>query len=401
MSSSSNLTEGCRCTGAARLLLFLHSGLLTRPPFLHSCTVPVDRPNAGIREHACIPAPGAGASAGVGVLSWNLGVGAGFQQNSRPTSLLQETANRVTHRQQLVQFQLPDELEEADDDWDEWQEEEEEEEDPDELRDAGVRQELVVMLEEFLSSKRVRVGGRWEQEPAEPEEHADQGPRRFHPVPDVVVAKTPTCSPTLDALQRQNNAPQLCHSLKLFLHRRNPNVRPQEIRQLVPPTMKVHTWSCARLFHAPPPFKPSEGLHINAVRAQPVKLDCFERVSRPARFDTVLIRSREHRDGVHRYRPARVRAIFQLPRRIQHLCDEKLAHVKLFNSPSQNPNPPVGLFTTTRSIHDGIRSTLVIPLVDIAMTCHLAPRDVTREPTHGLPRAFPTRFPPFPHPQKR
>ncbi|QRV85923.1 hypothetical protein RhiJN_13941 [Ceratobasidium sp. AG-Ba] len=190
----------------------------------------------------------------------------------------------------------------------------------------------------------------------------------------LVVAKTPTSSLTLDAVQRQNNAPQLCHSLELYLRRRNPEVRLHEIRQLVPPTTKVNTWSRARLFHAPPPFKPSEGPHVDAVRAQPVKLDRFERVSRPARFDTVLIRSREQRTGVHRYRPARVRAIFQLPRRLSHLCDEKLVHVELFNSPSQNPNPPVGLYTTTRSIQDGIRSTLVVPLVDIAMTCHLAPR---------------------------
>ncbi|QRV96348.1 plasma membrane ATPase 4 [Ceratobasidium sp. AG-Ba] len=158
---------------------------------------------------------------------------------------LQETAATVSHPQQLVQFQLPNEPEEADEDWDEWQEEEEEEEDQGELRDAGVRQELAVMLDEFLSGKCVRVGGRWEQEPAEPREHADQGPRRFHPVPDVVVAKTPTCSLTLDAVQRQNNDPQLCHSLKLFLRQQNTNVWPQEIRQLVPPTTKVHTWSCA------------------------------------------------------------------------------------------------------------------------------------------------------------
>ncbi|QRW08902.1 plasma membrane ATPase 4 [Ceratobasidium sp. AG-Ba] len=214
---------------------------------------------------------------------------------------LQETGAEVSGTQQILQYQLANELEEeADDEWDEWLEEEEEEEDPDELRDAGVRQELAVMLDEFLNGKRARVGGRWEQEPAEPGEQADQGPQRFHPVPDVVVAKTPTSSLTLDAVQRQNNAPQLCHSLELYLRRRNPEVRLHEIRQLVPPTTKVNTWSRARLFHAPPPFKPSEGPHVDAVRAQPVKLDRFERVSRPARFDTVLIRSREQRTGVHR-----------------------------------------------------------------------------------------------------
>ncbi|QRV83226.1 plasma membrane ATPase 4 [Ceratobasidium sp. AG-Ba] len=162
---------------------------------------------------------------------------------------LQETGAEVSGTQQILQYQLANELEEeADDEWDEWLEEEEEEEDPDELRDAG----------------RARVGGRWEQELAEPGEQADQGPQRFHPVPDVVVAKTPTSSLTLDAVQRQNNAPQLCHSLELYLRRRNPEVRLHEIRQLVPPTTKVNTWSRARLFHAPPPFKPSEGPHVDA-----------------------------------------------------------------------------------------------------------------------------------------
>ncbi|QRW11762.1 plasma membrane ATPase 4 [Ceratobasidium sp. AG-Ba] len=175
---------------------------------------------------------------------------------------LEETGARVNATQQILEHQLAGELEEEEDKWDEWLEEEEE--DPDELRDAGVRQELAVLLDEFVNGKRARVGGRWEEEPVEPGEHADQGPWRFHPVPDVVVAKTPTSSPTLGALQRQNYAPQLCHSLELYLRRQNPDVRPHKIRQLVPPTTKVHSWSRARLFHAPPPFKPSEGPHIDA-----------------------------------------------------------------------------------------------------------------------------------------
>ncbi|QRV96796.1 hypothetical protein RhiJN_24814 [Ceratobasidium sp. AG-Ba] len=129
---------------------------------------------------------------------------------------LEETGAGVSCGQRIVEHQLANELDEAEDEWDEWWEEEEEE-DPDELCDTGVRQELTVLLDEFLDGKRARVGGRWEQEPAEPGEHADQGPRRFHPVPDVVVAKTPTNSVTLNVLQRQNNTPQLCHSLELYL----------------------------------------------------------------------------------------------------------------------------------------------------------------------------------------
>ncbi|KAG8727636.1 hypothetical protein FRC10_005803 [Ceratobasidium sp. 414] len=100
----------------------------------------------------------------------------------------------------------------------------------------------------------------------------------------------------------------------------------------------------------------------------------FERVSRPARFDTVLVLTEKQGRGVHRYRPARVRVIFELPPRLRYLFEGKLAYVEMFNATSHKPLHPTGLFTTTRSILDGFRVCAVIPLSDIRMTCHLAPR---------------------------
>ncbi|QRW03427.1 plasma membrane ATPase 4 [Ceratobasidium sp. AG-Ba] len=244
-----------------------------------------------------------------------------------------------------------------DEEWDEW-EDAKDVEDLEELGDAEVRLQLAVELDKFLSNRELRVGGEWQEEPpAEPVEYADQGTQRFHPVPEVVTAKTPTASTTLANLQTANDTPRLLQSLHAYVRKTRPSLTPRQIQATLTPATKVPTWTRARLFHSPPPFKPSEGPQIDVIRAQPVKIDRFQRVCRPARFNTVLIwNSRLQGEGIHRYRPAR------------------LAYVELLNVVSQGPNAPTGLFTTARSVTDGVRSTSVVPLSDIAMTCHLVPR---------------------------
>ncbi|KAG9119209.1 pre-mRNA-splicing factor 8 [Ceratobasidium sp. 392] len=272
---------------------------------------------------------------------------------------------------ELAADKAEEELDENDEEWNNWLDEEEEEEDPDKLNDASVQVQLAIAPDEFLDGKQTRVGGSWKKEPREPGKPTNQGPWRLHPVPEVVLAKTPTNSVAIAELQRLHHAPQLHRSLKRYLQKTPPDLGADVIKHLVP---KVHLWSRAQLFHSPPPFKSSEGPHIDAIRAQPAKIDRYEHVSWPARFDTVLLRSENPQGvGIHRYQPARVRAIFQLPDRLQHICNEKLIHVELFNVTSQEPNAPMGLFTTTRSLSGGIRLCAIFLILDIAMTCHLAP----------------------------
>ncbi|QRW06956.1 hypothetical protein RhiLY_05955 [Ceratobasidium sp. AG-Ba] len=176
---------------------------------------------------------------------------------------------------------------------------------------------------------------------------------RWHPNPELVVAKTPTDARIkLGTLEQRNDAPRLLPSLTRYLKDTCP-VFKQQIPTLVTSETKVQSWSRARLFHSPPPFKPSEGPHIDVVRAQPTKFNRFDRVSRPARFDTVLISDKEQRGGIHRYMAARVRAIFELPPGLHYLCDKKLAYVDKFYSPSPAPEPDVGLYTVTRALQDG------------------------------------------------
>ncbi|QRV85180.1 hypothetical protein RhiJN_13198 [Ceratobasidium sp. AG-Ba] len=260
---------------------------------------------------------------------------------------------------------------EDEDEWDEWLEDEDEDEDADELRDAGVRVQLTKLLDEFLGKNDQHKGHEWKQEA--PEGDADQGPQRFHPAPLIVTASTPTDTVSIRKLQNTRNADQLYESLLSFL-RRETGLGFPELRTRIDLTTKVDSWSRARLFHAPPPFKPSEGSHIEVIRAQPMKADRYDRVSRPARFDTVLVRAKEKLiNGIHSYRPARVRAMFELPTNLFRLYSGKLAYVEMFNPVSQNPVAPTGLFTTSRTMSSGKRSCAVIPLDDIAMTCHLVP----------------------------
>ncbi|QRV99241.1 hypothetical protein RhiJN_27260 [Ceratobasidium sp. AG-Ba] len=298
-----------------------------------------------------------------------------YIQRSEAIAMHEEHLEETSNRAALEVIDGRGDGEDEESEWDEW-EDVEEVEDPEEASDVEIRLQLAVELDKFLADGRLRVGGEWQEEPpAEDAEDADQGTERFHPVPEVVTAKTPTASTTLGALQDSNDAPRLLQSLHAYVRKIRPTLTPQQIQATLTPATKVPTWTRARLFHSPPPFKPSEGPHIDTIRAQPVKIDCFQRVCRPARFDTVLIQNKNPQGvGIHRYRPARVRAIFELPERFQHICNEKLAYVELFNTVSQGPNAPTGLFTTARSVIGGVRSTAVVPLSDIAMTCHLAPR---------------------------
>ncbi|QRV96895.1 hypothetical protein RhiJN_24913 [Ceratobasidium sp. AG-Ba] len=88
--------------------------------------------------------------------------------------------------------------------WDEWYDEEEAEDDREELEGAGVIVTPAVELEDIAQ----------EDEPAEAAEveqpHVNEPHVRFHPVPDIVLAKTPTISGiTIDRIVELNSTDNL------------------------------------------------------------------------------------------------------------------------------------------------------------------------------------------------
>ncbi|KAG8779955.1 hypothetical protein FRC12_023654 [Ceratobasidium sp. 428] len=265
-----------------------------------------------------------------------------------------------------------EDLEDEEGGWDEWDEEEEEYQDA--IDDAALRVGVAVTFDEWLINGRPVPGsgrgGTWEVEEPHEGVNAAADPPLYHPVPEYVITKTPTVSNvSLDYLAEEHGATKLLTSLRTFVKR----VRPGTRRHDIPSDIKLNVWSRVRLVHSPAPFKPSEGPTLNVMRAWPEKVDVFERVSRPPRFDTVLVLTDPGNSGIHRYRVARVRAIFEIPDRYD-LYKGELVYVEMFNEIPPRPEAPIGLFTSTRSIQSGSRITAVFPLSKIRLTCHLAPR---------------------------
>ncbi|KAG8761972.1 hypothetical protein FRC11_011834, partial [Ceratobasidium sp. 423] len=110
----------------------------------------------------------------------------------------------------------------------------------------------------------------------------------------------------------------IVRALQLFFRRIAPDYRNLDLGDAE--EYRFNIWTRVRLLHPPLPFKPSLGPNIDVIRAQPKKSDRFDRISKPARFDTVLLLTKEEARGIHRYRPARH----------QEICQKKL-------TPTQQP----------------------------------------------------------------
>ncbi|QRW10186.1 hypothetical protein RhiLY_09185 [Ceratobasidium sp. AG-Ba] len=221
------------------------------------------------------------------------------QQDIRHRETAPELENAVL---EFAEIENPDD--DDDEAWDEWYDEEEAEDDSgrEELEGAGVfvgptvELEDVAEADELVEAAEVAElrGHGWEQE----QPHADDHHVRFHLVPEIVLAKTPTTSGiSIDRIVELNSTDNLARDLTHFLRRENPNYD-TPIR--IASDTKLNLWSRARLFHSAPPFKPSEGPHTQVVRCQPAKIDRFERVLRPPRFDTVLVLRDKGKSGIHR-----------------------------------------------------------------------------------------------------
>ncbi|KAG8685637.1 hypothetical protein FRC09_014619, partial [Ceratobasidium sp. 395] len=276
-----------------------------------------------------------------------------------------------------------DEEDLEEEEWDEWHDEEEEEY-QDIIDDAAIRAEIGVKLDDWLINGRPvpgsGYGGRWEMEQPQQGGNAAADPPRFHPVPEYVTAKTPTIpNVPLTYLAEHHGAPKIHTALRTFVRRNCPGTTSADVEA----DFKLNLWSRTRLVHSPPPFKPSEGPSLDVIRAWPEKIDRFQRICRPARFDTVLVLMYPNRSGIQRYRAGRVKAIFEIPQR-RELYEGKLAYVEMFGEIPPQPEAPVGLFTSTRSIQGGQRIAAVFPLEDLRLTCHLAPRYRSFHPAEKL-----------------
>jgi hypothetical protein len=74
------------------------------------------------------------------------------------------------------------------------------------------------------------------------------------------------------------------------------------------------------------------------------------------------------------YRAGRVRALFTLPAHLSHYYPGQLAYLELFTSFDGGTSPFHGLKPTRSDFtSSGQRRTLVVPVTDIFLACHLSP----------------------------
>lgn len=158
--------------------------------------------------------------------------------------------------------------------------------------------------------------------------------------------------------------------------------------------MKFDVWTRFRLFHEPLPFAPLVGPKIDRIRAFPGPATGSHRSVHKPTFDTVLLDAFPNRSGLHREYPftpaffqrcqtntlsrgycaARLRVIFKLPKYLRDAYSEHLAYVELFREFSESAHRPHRLHEVSHLTRDNKRVTMVVPLTQIQMVCHLIPQ---------------------------
>ncbi|KAG8700239.1 hypothetical protein FRC09_006092 [Ceratobasidium sp. 395] len=239
----------------------------------------------------------------------------------------------------------------------------------------GELEEAVDEDEVVLERKDVGDDGTWEDvtfqiEGEDGEMETEDRPSIFHPDPEIRHAKKPTITARGTHLVEKHGSTRLLPALRSFFRREQLALSHNDLPSL---NDKFAIWYQCRLLHSPPPFKPSEGPKVDVVRALPAIIDRYGCRRRQAQFDTALYFYDEDGVGLQRFRACRVRAIFELPERLQHIYSDKLVYAELFNE-FRGPEQTTGLYTTAYTYdNQARREARGFPLSQLRMTAHIAP----------------------------
>ncbi|KAG8767118.1 hypothetical protein FRC12_006437 [Ceratobasidium sp. 428] len=196
----------------------------------------------------------------------------------------------------------------------------------------------------------------------------------WQPSPTVLIAKHPTLGPSVKAayLIDQHHAIDLIPATTDFLH----SVAPGRTAFPLSHDTSFNVWRRCKLRHCRLPFDPTLDRQTDQVRAFIDSGDSEGRVLRSGSFDVALFPSPDasDRQGLQRLEAGRVRAIFALPQHLQSFSSEKLVYLERFCAFSPQPSVSTSLYTTQHASEGRRWSAIVIPLSQLRMTCHLAPR---------------------------
>ncbi|KAG8734443.1 hypothetical protein FRC10_011712 [Ceratobasidium sp. 414] len=193
--------------------------------------------------------------------------------------------------------------------------------------------------------------------------------RAEYPWLEFATAVRPTRQVTLPQLIADYGATSLERALKSFLRPYTHN------RWFILPSDEFSVWHKLTLYHHPLSFAPDEPHQRDVIRVRPPVHDARGRTLRSLEpvFDTALFLHDARQFGLHRYRAGRVRAIFQLPQRLQHLYPGELVYLELFTAFDRIPSPDHLLHSTSHAGSARARQYAVIPINHVALACHLAP----------------------------
>ncbi|QRW13139.1 hypothetical protein RhiLY_12138 [Ceratobasidium sp. AG-Ba] len=197
----------------------------------------------------------------------------------------------------------------------------------------------------------------------------------WQPAPTVWMAKRPSLRASVKGTYLIQN-----HQARDFIRATTDYLRllhPTRTAFPISHDTAFQVWRRCKLRHRRLPFDPVLDPQTDQVRAFTTSTDSEGRVLRAGHFDVVLFSpqtSNTRLQGLHKLEAGRVRVIFALPPRHQSLSSEKLAYIERFTPFSARPSALSSLYTTQHASQRGHRSAIVVPLSQLRMTCHLAPR---------------------------
>ncbi|QRV82764.1 hypothetical protein RhiJN_10779 [Ceratobasidium sp. AG-Ba] len=197
----------------------------------------------------------------------------------------------------------------------------------------------------------------------------------WQPAPTVRIAKRPSLRSSVKGayLIQTLQAKDLIRATTNYLR----SVHPTRTAFPISHDTKFQVWRRCKLLHRRLPFDPTLDPQTDQVRAFTTSTDLEGQVLRAGHFDVVLFAPPvpdPRQQGLHQLEAGRIRAIFALHPRHHSLSSEKLAYIERFTPFSARPSTSSLLYTTQHALQQGRRSAIVIPLSQLRMTCHLAPR---------------------------
>ncbi|KAG9103180.1 hypothetical protein FRC07_010067 [Ceratobasidium sp. 392] len=204
-----------------------------------------------------------------------------------------------------------------------------------------------------------------------------------YPNPRRKMAKHPTKhNISISEVADKYGAPRIIPAITAFLNHRI-GIPTHDV--LLSPHNYLDVWHKLYLYHQPLPFAPFDPLRRDVVRASPPPARDTNNWLNAGAWDVALYLKKPNltrssgdereKHGIQRYRAGRVRAFFTLPAHLKYMYPGQLAYVELFAPFESIVSPFNGMHSTQPDLDARDRRRhLVIPVSDIALACHLAPK---------------------------